>query len=391
MRKVVGIVLGGLLLSSCVTTTKVYRDPNYKMNRRDSVFVERTPHSFIYSDAQLISEGNIVKAEPDKKVDPLYGIDSLLVNELKQLKYKAVIVDKGWANPKKGLVISYKDYWVNEADPAFFRFWLKGMSLRDSSISMVYEGAPIPSSDKKPSPVQEVKTAVLELLTPGIEQEPDDNDYFVKGQDMLLPKSKFYLSLCYGVGQRFGNSYNNVLDVEKKHKESLNKGAALSADLAYFIWPSYGVGITYSSFTSDRKNATIVSADPTSTARYLSDKVSILYYGPAFFARNLMLKGRLSSVVSFSGGMIKYEDSQIAYTNDKFESGVANTISGSGVGAKLGLSLEFLATKNVGVGLNGGLALGRTTVKDNLAPLDEQTQKIWLNHFTVGVGLRFYY
>ena len=68
-----------------------------------------------------------------------------------------------------------------------------------------------------------------------------------------------------------------------------------------------------------------------------------------------------------------------------------NKLTSSGVGAKLGISLEYKVIKNVGVGLNGGLNLGRLEVTDKLAPTDEQIQKLWMNHFTLGAGVRFYY
>ena len=385
MRKVVVYLIVGFTVTSCVTTTKVYRNPNYKMSKKDTVYIEKSANSYIYSDAQLQNEGNIVTAVPDKQVASLYRVDSSLYNELKALRYKPVIVEKGWRNPKKGLVISYKDYWVNEKDPAFFRFWLKGMSLKDSSVSMVYEGAPIPSTDVKPSPEREIKRSILELITPGIEQEPDENDFYIKEDETLLPKSKYYASVNFGMGKTFGNSYNNILPSEKDYKESLRKGTIVSGDLAYFYTPYYGVGASVSSFTSAKKSATITNDDQNSTPLYsLLNQVHILYIGPSFYARNLMFKGRVSSILSISGGYLKYVE-------DRVIDNMPNKLTSSGVGAKLGISLEYKVIKNVGVGLNGGLNLGRLEVTDKLAPTDEQTQKLWMNHFTLGAGVRFYY
>ena len=391
MRKVVVYLIVGFTVTSCVTTTKVYRNPNYKMSKKDTVYIEKSANSYIYSDAQLQNEGNIVTAVPDKQVASLYRVDSSLYNELKALRYKPVIVEKGWRNPKKGLVISYKDYWVNEKDPAFFRFWLKGMSLKDSSVSMVYEGAPIPSTDVKPSPEKEIKRSILELITPGIEQEPDENDFYIKEDETLLPKSKYYASVNFGMGKTFGNSYNNILPSEKDYKESLRKGTAIMGDVAYFYTPYYGVGLSVSSFTSAKKSATLTSDNPSIDPRYLSDQIHILYVGPAFYARNLMFKGRVSSILSISGGYLKYTDDQKEFTSGTFETGVSNNISASGLGAKLGLSLEYKVLQYVGVGLNGGLALGRLEVTNERALKDEQTQKLWMNHFTLGAGVRFYY
>ena len=385
MRKVVVYLIVGFTVTSCVTTTKVYRNPNYKMSKKDTVYIEKSANSYIYSDAQLQNEGNIVTAVPDKQVASQYRVDSSLYNELKALRYKPVIVEKGWRNPKKGLVISYKDYWVNEKDPAFFRFWLKGMSLKDSSVSMVYEGAPIPSTDVKPSPEKEIKRSILELITPGIEQEPDENDFYIKEDETLLPKSKYYASVNFGMGKTFGNSYNNILPSEKDYKESLRKGTIVSGDLGYFFAPYYGVGLSVSSFTSAKKSATITNDDQNSTPLYsLSNQVHILYIGPSFYARNLMFKGRVSSILSISGGYLKYVE-------DRVIDNMPNKLTSSGVGAKLGISLEYKIIKNLGVGLCGGLNMGRLEVTDKLAPTDEQTQKLWMNHFTLGVGVRFYY
>ncbi|WP_320052558.1 hypothetical protein [uncultured Acetobacteroides sp.] len=391
MRKVVVILLVGGMAVSCVTTTKVYRNPNYKMSKKDTVYIEKSRSSYIYSDAQLQNEGSIVTAVPDKQVASLYRVDSSLYKELKALRYRPMIVEKGWSNPKKGLVISYKDYWVNEKDPAFFRFWLKGMSLKDSAVTMVYEGAPIPSTDTKPSPEKEIKRSILELITPGMEQEPDENDFYLTEDETMLPKSKYYAAVSYGTAKMFGNSYNNVLPSEKDYKESLTKGTALSGELGYFFTPFYGAGVSVSSFTSAKKSATITSEDPNTAPRHLSDQIHILYVGPAFYARNLMFKGRFSSILSVSGGYLKYTDDQKVFTSDTFETGVSNSISASGLGAKLGLSLEYKVHQYVGVGLNGGLALGRLEVTDKMAPSDEQTQKLWMNHFTLGFGVRFYY
>ena len=385
MRKVVVYLIVGFTVTSCVTTTKVYRNPNYKMSKKDTVYIEKSANSYIYSDAQLQNEGNIVTAVPDKQVASQYRVDSSLYNELKALRYKPVIVEKGWRNPKKGLVISYKDYWVNEKDPAFFRFWLKGMSLKDSSVSMVYEGAPIPSTDVKPSPEKEIKRSILELITPGIEQEPDENDFYIKEDETLLPKSKYYASVNFGMGKTFGNSYNNILPSEKDYKESLRKGTIVSGDLGYFFAPYYGVGLSVSSFTSAKKSATITNDDQNSTPLYsLSNQVHILYIGPSFYARNLMFKGRVSSILSISGGYLKYVE-------DRVIDNMPNKLTSSGVGAKLGISLEYKIIKNLGVGLSGGLNMGRLEVTDKMAPTDEQTQKLWMNHFTLGVGVRFYY
>lgn len=391
MRKAVVILLMGGMAVSCVTTTRVYRNPNYKMNKRDTVYIEKSTDSYIYSDAQLQNEGNIVTAAPDKRVATLYRVDSSLYKELKALRYRPMIVEKGWPNPKKGLVISYKDYWVNEKDPAFFRFWLKGMSLKDSSVSMVYEGAPIPASDVKPSPEKEIKRSILELITPGIEQEPDENDFYIKEDDELLPKSKYYAAVGYGTAKTFGNSYNNILPSEKDYRESLRKGTVIMGDLGYFFTPYYGIGVSVSNFTSKEKSVTITSDNPGIEPRYLKDQIHILYVGPAFYARNLMFKGRLSTILSVSGGYLKYTDDQMAFTSETFETGVSNNIAASGLGAKLGLSLEYKVLQYVGVGLNGGLNLGRLEVTDKMAPVDEQTQKLWMNHFTLGVGVRFYY
>ncbi len=385
MRKVVVYLIVGFTVTSCVTTTKVYRNPNYKMSKKDTVYIEKSANSYIYSDAQLQNEGNIVTAVPDKQVASLYRVDSSLYNELKALRYKPVIVEKGWRNPKKGLVISYKDYWVNEKDPAFFRFWLKGMSLKDSSVSMVYEGAPIPSTDVKPSPEKEIKRSILELITPGIEQEPDETDFYIKEDATLLPKSTYYASVNFGMGKTFGNSYNNILPSEKDYKESLRKGTIISGDLGYFFAPYYGVGLSVSSFTSAKKSATLTNDDQNSTPLYsLSNQVHILYIGPSFYARNLMFKGRVSSILSISGGYLKYVE-------DRVIDNMPNKLTSSGVGAKLGISLEYKIIKNLGVGLCGGLNLGRLEVTDKLAPTDEQTQKLGMNHFTLGAGVRFYY
>lgn len=383
MRKAVVILLSGGLFVSCVTTTKVYRNPNYKMNKRDTVYIERATNSFIYSDAQLENTGNVVTAIPDKRVAVQYPFDSILYKELSALRYKPTIVDKGGAKPKKGLVISYRDYWVNEADPAFFRFWLKGESLKDSSVSMVYEGAPVPSSDGKPSPDREIRRSILELITPGMEQEPDENDFYLMEDETMLPKSKFYASVNFGMAKLFGNSYNNLLPDEKTYKEGLNRGTAIMGDLAYFYAPYYGAGVSLSIFNSAKSR--LKSSDENKNSLE-SSKVHIFLFGPSLYARNLMFKGRMSSILSVSGGYLKYSEDQTFYATD-----YTTKVTSSGVGAKLGLSLEYLAHKNVGVGLSGGLVLGRLEVKNKLAPLDQQVQKLWLNHFTLGVGVRFYY
>lgn len=391
MRKVVGIIVLGIMAVSCVTSTKVYRNPNYKMSKRDTVYIEKSTNSLIYSDAQLENVGNIVTAVPDRQVATLYRIDSSLYKELKALKYRPQLVDKGWANPKKGLVISYKDYWVNESDPAFFRFWLKGMSLKDSLVSMVYEGAPIQSADTKPSPEREIRRSILELITPGMEQEPDENDFFLKEDELLMPKSKYYLAVNFGMAQGFGDSYNNMLPSEKNYRESLTKGTAISGDLGYFVMPSYGVGVSMYSFSSPKKSATIGEDDPNMNPRFLSDQVSILYVGPAFYARNLMFKGRFSSIVSISGGYLKYNDDQTVFKTNAFDVGVDNKLSAGGLGGKIGLSLEFIATKNFGIGVTGGLVLGRLSVTDEMASnQDEKTQKLWMNQVTLGLGIRLY-
>jgi hypothetical protein len=378
-------LLMGMGVTSCVTTTKVYRSPMYKMSRLDTVYITKSTNSYIYSDAQLLNEGSIISVVPDKKVAVRYPVDSMLYKELKALRYRPTIVGQSWKGPKKGLVITYKDFWVNEGDPAFFRFWLKGMSLKDSSVSMVYEGAPIPTSDVKPLPEKEIKRSILELITPGMEQEPDENDYYVKNDEVLLPKSKLYAAANFGTGKLFGNTYNNIIPQEKTYRESLNKGTALSGDLAYFFAPYYGFGVSVSSFTSSKKTAAIASD------LYLSDQLHILYVGPTLYARTLMLKGRCISNLSASAGYLKYTDDQKRFMSDTFENGVSNKITQSGFGAKLGLSIEYKASKYIGFGLCGGLLMGRMEVTDKLAPSDEQTQNLWMNHFTLGAGVRFYY
>lgn len=391
MRKVVGIVVLGIMAVSCVTSTKVYRNPNYKMSKRDTVYIEKSITSLIYSDAQLENVGNIVTAVPDREVATVARLDSLLYKELLALKYKPLLVSKGWAYPKKGLVISYRDYWVNESDPALFRFWLKGMSLKDSLVSMVYQGAPIPSVDTKPSLEREVKRSILELITPGMEQEPDENDFFLMEDELVMPKSKCYLAANFGMAKGFGNSYNNMLASETDYRKSLTKGTVISGDLAYFVMPSYGVGVSVYNFSSAKKSATVGEDNPNMNPRFLSDQVNILYVGPAFYARNLMFKGRYSTIMSISGGYLKYTDDQTVFKTNAFDVGVGNQLSAGGLGGKIGLSVEFIATKNFGVGVNAGLLLGRLSVTDEMATnQDEKTQKLWMNQVTLGLGIRLY-
>lgn len=388
MRKLLILLLAGAAGTSCVTTTKIYRDPNYKMNKRETVYIEKADRSYIYSDAQLEQFGDILKAAPDKKVAEIYRIDSLLYKQLKALNFKPELVEKGWRNDAKGLLISYKDYWINESDPSFYRFWLKGMSLKDSTRSLIYEGAPVQSTTKV-TPEKEVKQSILELLTAGIEQEPDETDYYITHDDEQFPKSKFYLSANFGIGRSFGNSYSDILPSEKKHKDALKSGYSVNADAAYFFMPYYGVGVSFSSFMSAEKQGT-VNTESGFSPKYLSDQVGMLYVGPAFYLRNLAFKGRFSTVLSISGGYLRYTDDQKVYTDKDFSQSADNKMTVGGFGGKVGLSLEYLLTPSVGLGLSSGLIFGRQTVTNELASVEQKTQKLWMNHVTIGLGIRLY-
>ena len=390
MRKGFYVLLVGVLAVSCVSTTKVYRAPFYKMNKRDVVYIEKADSSFIYSDAQLEKYGDAYKFTPDKKVESFYRIDSLLYKELKSLRYKPQIIAKGIQKEAKGIIITYKDYWINESDPSFYRFWLKGMSLKDSSVSMIYEGAAIQSTGRN-TPVKEVRQSILELITPGIEQEPDETDYYVSADDDIFPKSNFYLAANYGTGKCFGNSLSNVDPSEVAHRDALKKGTIYNGDLAYFFKPFYGAGVTFSSFASSTEKGTIVDQINPSKNRYLSDQIAISYVGPAFYVRNLFFKGRMSAVFSASAGYLSYKDTQKEYTKPDFSDATPlnNNMSANGAGGKLGVSLEYIITPNVGVGLSAGLGLGRLSVTDPRAT-DNPTQKLWMNHFSIGLGLRLY-
>lgn len=382
-------MLVGAIGTSCVPTTKVYRSPFYKMNKREPVYIEKSDSSYIYSDAMLERTGDVVKAVPDKKVAAVSRIDSALYLQLKSLKYKPELVSKGWRNDKKGLVITYKDYWINESSPSFLRLWLKGLSLKDSTNIMVYEGAPIQSVTKV-TPDREVKQSILELLTPGIEQEPDETDFYIQNDDQLIPKSKFYFAFNYSYAKWFGNSLTNVDPSESAHRDDLKSGNAFSGDLAYFFLPYYGAGITASSFSSKNIKG-IIRDQQAGTSRNLSDQVNILYVGPTFYVRNLFLKGRMSTIFSISGGYISYKDNQKEYTNSDFSDSnpLKNNMSSSGLGGKLGVSLEYLITPYLGVGASTGLTLGRLKVTDARAT-DQQNQNLWMNNFTIGVGIRLY-
>lgn len=388
MRKVLYVLLVGALGVSCVSTTKVYRAPFYKMNKRDVVYIEKADSSFIYSDAQLEKRGDVYKLPPDKKVGEIYRIDSLLYKELKSLRYKPQIVSKGAAKESKGLLITYKDYWINEADPSFYRFWLKGISQKDSTNFMIYEGGTIQSVEKV-TPVKEVRQSILELITPGLEQEPDETDYYVSNDDEIFPKSKYYLAINYGIGKRFGNTNDGLSESEISHRKSLEKGTNFNGDLAYYFMPYYGAGITISYFGSKTVNDEIrVGAY---NPRYLSDHIGIWYAGPALFIRNIFLKGRMSAVLSASAGYLSYKNTQKEYSSAAFadEKPLSNNMTSKGAGAKLGISLEYIITPNIGVGVSAGLGLGRLTVTDSRAT-DTPSQKIWMNHVTVGLGVRLY-
>lgn len=384
MRKLLGLLGIVAVATSCVVMPKVYRSPFYIMNKREPVYVEKSDTSLIYSDAQLETTGNILTALPDKKIKKVYAIDSFIFDQLKKLKYKPEFVNRGWRDAERGLVLTYKDYWINEQEPSFYRFWLKGISLKDTTNVIVYEGAPLQTTSSKIDPKKEVSIAIGELTIPGEERFVDESDVYTVDEEVLLPRAKYYGAISIGVAKRFGTSYSNLNPSEESHRKKLNDGMFVSGDLAYFFMPNFGAGLTVSSFKSKTIKDSINYEFKVNT-KYLSDQVNILYAGPSLYARNLFFKGRLSTLVSVSGGYLGYKNNQI-FTDKSF----ANTMKANGFGGKVGIGIDYLFHKNAGIGLNAGLLLGSLSVKNEMESADSNVEKLSMNQLNVGIGLRIF-
>jgi hypothetical protein len=202
-----------------------------------------------------------------------------------------------------------------------------------------------------------------------------------------MPKWRLVLETGYSQWMYNPDSLSDEYDSFLNEVES---GWSYSAELAYFPWPKGGVGLNWIWFLSKAQDAAVaVDSRPAAAPHRLSDRISVIYYGPIFLSR--LQFGRFGLLVGgFSAGWL-----EMHYTMN--DDGAPNTVMASSPAVAASVGWEYSFYRLVSFGVNGRLLLSNITeytyngdkVKIDQPDDPHHWNNISMTRFELTAGIRF--
>lgn len=204
------------------------------------------------------------------------------------------------------------------------------------------------------------------------------------------PHQKIRFAVQGGYGYRLAPLADDTPPALQEYSNNLKSGFSLALDAAYFLKPTWGLGLKYSRFGSEESmgNMQVTYPDGGSVQGTISDEISIHFIGPSYISEYAFRNPKHSMYGAISLGYLSYLD----------RAGMAQQVlevKGATFGAALDLGYDYTVSKNITLGaqasLTGG-SLNKFQVKDGIhertVTLEEGSQEN-LSRLDLTAGVKF--
>lgn len=209
-------------------------------------------------------------------------------------------------------------------------------------------------------------------------------------QEVVAAGKEFRIALQGGYGYRIAPISNDTPPILKSYAENLKSGYSVGLDAAYFLKPSWGLGLKYNRFGSEASmtNMAITHQDGSSAYGSISDNISISFFGPSYVSKYTLINPRHIFFGGMSLGYLGYQDNAVLI-NRSFQ------IKGATFGAAFDAGYDYHVSRYLTIGAQASLiggTLSRITMQEGTVKtsmdLDEQN-KDNLARLDISAGVRF--
>lgn len=214
----------------------------------------------------------------------------------------------------------------------------------------------------------------------------------VPAADLVVKEDfcRWRLEVDGGVLYRLGETPSDVTSSMRDYYKDYKSGVGLNLGVQYFTSENLGFGFLYNHFNSKASVSMYNDwdADGVYTNDFISENVSIDYYGPVSYTRFYDKFKKNALVTGFGIGYLDYIDKS-AFGSNYFR------LLGGNVGIYFSIGYDMKLTKSTELGIKLGLVGGTLTkmtyASDNYTEtviLDKDSRES-LSHIDFTVGLRF--
>jgi hypothetical protein len=170
---------------------------------------------------------------------------------------------------------------------------------------------------------------------------------------MLGDYSKFRFAVGGGWSYRTASLPDGAGTAERDYLRELKSGYGLTAQAAWFISETVGIGALYAGHRSkvSKSSVTLSSNGSVYYTGPLRDDVSIRFIAPVLVTRLVQANKKGVGLFDFSLGYLGYKDVSTMSSN-------FFRIEGATLGLATGLGYDILLSEHVGIGLNVALITG---------------------------------
>lgn len=209
-------------------------------------------------------------------------------------------------------------------------------------------------------------------------------------EEVITAGKEFRVAFQGGVAYRLARISGDTPSILKSYAENLKSGYSVGVDAAYFLKPSWGLGIKYNRFGSRAAvtNMAITYDNGSSAYGSISDNISINFFGPSYVSKYTLANPRHIFFGGMSLGYLGYHDDAVL-VNRSFQ------ITGATLGAAFDAGYDYKVSKYITLGAQAsvvGGTLSRITMQEGTVKtsmdLDEQNREN-LSRLDISAGVRF--
>lgn len=208
------------------------------------------------------------------------------------------------------------------------------------------------------------------------------------------PKKEFRFAVQGGLGYRLGSLPEGIPSAQKDFLQKLKTGYTAGIDAAYFLEPSWGIGLKLNNFRAKETISASISTNEGHEVSTLSDQIDITYFGPSYVSKYVLNNPAHTFFGGISLGYLGYLDR--AEVSNGGQSGINQSeIKGATFGAAFDLAYDYAISKYFTIGAQAsvtGGTLSKITIKegDQETSYDlEEDNRENLSRLDISAGLRF--
>lgn len=200
---------------------------------------------------------------------------------------------------------------------------------------------------------------------------------------------QFRIAVQGGYGYRIAPLSKDIPPDLVNYSKNLKSGYNIGLDAAYFLKPTWGLGLKFSQFNTEQSigNVEITFDDGSSGYGTMADKISIIFLGPSYISRYSLNNPDHTIFGGISLGYMNYKDEALL-ADRNFD------ITGATFGAAVDLGYDYSLSKYITLGaqasLTGG-ALYKYTVSDGFSETSidlEEGNHENLSRLDISAGIR---